>query len=229
MFEVVSVKLTDSLGGVMAPNVVRTVHYRRFRYSPTKVTCDQPLMSFLEEAFSLQPWQISGPPWLETEKFELSAIMPQGTAKDVARLMLRRMLIERFGLRYHQARKENLIYALVVAKNGHKLKEISESGGFTTGAEPGRWSATAAPIDQLVRHLNGISDHPVIDETGLKGRYKFDMAWTPDYVDLPDGRGRRDRGMLDVLESQLGVKLERRSMPMDYLIIDHIEKRPTPN
>jgi uncharacterized protein (TIGR03435 family) len=77
-------------------------------------------MAFLEEAFPLQEWQISGPSWLTDEKFELAAIMPEGTTKDVARLMLRRMLIERFGLRYHQVRKESPIYALVVPKNGSR-------------------------------------------------------------------------------------------------------------
>jgi uncharacterized protein (TIGR03435 family) len=84
-------------------------------------------------------------------------------------------------------------------------------------------------MDFLVRRLNLISDHPVIDETGLKGRYKFDMTWASDYVDLPNGRGRRDRGMLDIIESELGLKLERRSMLIDYLIVDHIEKMPSPN
>jgi uncharacterized protein (TIGR03435 family) len=84
-------------------------------------------------------------------------------------------------------------------------------------------------MDFLVSRLNLISDHPVIDETGLKGRYRLDMNWTPDFRELPDGRGRRDRGMLDVLESQLGLKLERRSMPMDFLVINHIENMPSPN
>jgi uncharacterized protein (TIGR03435 family) len=178
---------------------------------------------------SQQEWQISGPSWLTDEKFELAATMPEGTTKDVARLMLRRMLIERFGLRYHQVRKGSPTYALVVAKNGHKLEEILEPGGFFTSGELGKWSASAAPMDLLIRQLNNVSDRPVIDETGLKSRYAFELTWTPDFRELPNGRGRRDRGMLDVVESQLGLKLERRSMAMDYLIIDHMEKMPSPN
>ncbi|MCU1233580.1 MAG: hypothetical protein JWP63_1547, partial [Candidatus Solibacter sp.] len=183
----------------------------------------------IEEAFSIKPWQVSGPNWLETEKFELAAVTPPGTDTATARLMLQRMLAGRFGLKVHRESKQSPVYALVVAKNGPKLKEVVNAESSLSESTAGRYSGTAISIARLVDRLSAISDHPVIDATGLPGRYKVDLAWTPDYEDLGDGRGKRDRGMLSVLQQEFGLKLERRSMAFEFLVIDHIEKTPTPN
>jgi uncharacterized protein (TIGR03435 family) len=81
------------------------------------------LRNLLVSAYNVKGFQISGPPWLDTERFEITATMPPETTKEQFRLMLQNLLIERFKMVIHRETKELPMYSLVVAKNGPKLKE----------------------------------------------------------------------------------------------------------
>jgi uncharacterized protein (TIGR03435 family) len=74
-------------------------------------------------AYKLQPGQISGPDWIATQRFDIVAKMPDGATKDQSNLMLQSLLEERFKMKLHRETKENPVLALVVAKDGPKLKE----------------------------------------------------------------------------------------------------------
>src|ERR1041385_1046360 len=172
-FEVVSVK-RSGLDKSFNPGK----SYRPFRYSPGKVTCNLPLESILREAYAVKRWQIIGPGWIDHEYFELTATMPWRTTLDTARLMLRTVLADRLGLKLHLEQRQTPVYTLTVGKDGPKLAEVERQKTFVSESEPGHWSIQAISAQGLVERLNWITDHPVIDQTGLRAFYKIDLKWT---------------------------------------------------
>src|ERR1700722_3983486 len=82
-----------------------------------------PLKNLLVNAFGVKTYQISGPAWIDTERFDIVAKVPQGATKDDVKLMLQNLLAERFKLTLHREKKDLPMYALVVAKRGPTMKE----------------------------------------------------------------------------------------------------------
>ncbi len=229
-FDVVSVKPSGSDRVYLPAGGTVISHSSSFRYSSGRLSCNQALVRFIMEAYSVaKVWQISGPDWLNYEKYEFAATMPAETTKETARLMLRTMLADRFGLTLHREQRVMPVFALVVGSSGPRLHEVPNPGTYDGGEGPGHFTATAMPLQRLADHLTLIADRPVVDMTGIKGTYKIELKWTPDFADEQDARGRRDIGMLSVIEAQLGLKLQPRKMPFEILVIDHVEKKPTPN
>jgi uncharacterized protein (TIGR03435 family) len=83
------------------------------------------LRNLVMQAYNLRPYQLTGPQWLDSSRFEVTVKIPEGTTREQFRLMLQSMLEERFKLTFHNESKEMPIYELVVAKNGPKLKEAA--------------------------------------------------------------------------------------------------------
>jgi uncharacterized protein (TIGR03435 family) len=83
------------------------------------------LKNLLMTAYDVKNYQISGPAWLDTERFDLTATMPPDTTKEQFRIMLQNLLIERFKMTVHKDSKELPMYSLVVNKGGPKLKETA--------------------------------------------------------------------------------------------------------
>jgi len=81
------------------------------------------MADLLRTAYEVKPFQISGPDWINNERFDITARMPEGSTKEQAPKMLQTLLAERFQLKVHRENRENNVYALVVAKGGPKLKE----------------------------------------------------------------------------------------------------------
>lgn len=91
---------------------------------PTRVTYENfSLSNLVTEAYDIKRYQISGPSWLDSERFDVKAKVPEGATKEQYRLMLQNLLAERFKLTLHHDKKEMPMYELVVAKNGPKMKE----------------------------------------------------------------------------------------------------------
>ncbi len=84
------------------------------------------LKDLIQTAWDVKGYQITGPNWLESQRFDIVAKVPEGATKEQSRLMLQNLLRERFKLNLHHSTKEQPIYALLVAKNGPKLKESVE-------------------------------------------------------------------------------------------------------
>jgi uncharacterized protein (TIGR03435 family) len=79
--------------------------------------------SLLISAYGVKSYQVSGPAWIDTERYDIVAKVPQGAGKDDVKLMLQNLLADRFKLTLHREKKDLPMYALVAAKNGPKLKE----------------------------------------------------------------------------------------------------------
>jgi uncharacterized protein (TIGR03435 family) len=97
-----------------------------------------PLKAILMNAYDVRPYQINGPGWLDTERFDIVAKVPSGATKEQVRMMLQNLLRDRFGLKLHHETKDSQIYELVVDKNGPKFKP-------TTMAETGSAPASDGP------------------------------------------------------------------------------------
>src|SRR6266446_4406926 len=81
------------------------------------------LKNILMRAYEVKGYQISGPGWLDSERFDIVAKVPQGATKEQFLLMIQNLLAERFKLTLHREKKELPMFALLVGKNGPKLKE----------------------------------------------------------------------------------------------------------
>ena len=228
-FDVVSVKHVGSAVAIRTGPGAMPQVTAPFRYVPGKVTCRLPLHEIIREAWHLEEWQVRGPEWLELENYELAATMPESTSRENARLMLRTMLAERFGLQFHREPQEIPVYALVVGKGGLKLQEIPKpelySYRFGPGAATGTtrfYAEPAMPIAPFAAMLRSPAGRPVLDQTGLAGFYKIDVEWNR------DPQERNFSGVLATLP-KLGLKLEPQKKIYDVLIVDKASKEPTAN
>jgi uncharacterized protein (TIGR03435 family) len=152
---------------------------------------------------------------------------------DEVRLMLQSLLADRFKLKAHRESKEMPVYALQVAKNGGKLKAAAAEGQCsvqTKLAGDGRNNEetfSACPVERLADRLgNLMHDRPVLDQTGLTGKYDFRLLLTPEY------RSRNQSNPADVSPvaavGELGLKLAPQKALIEILVVDHMEK-PTGN
>jgi len=205
-----------------------------------------PLKGVLMEAFKVKMDQIEGPSWMDTDCFEISAKIPQGVAADQLPAMLQALLAERFKLVAHKEDRPRSGYALVVDKGGPKVKENDPKSNFMgKDAKPGLTLYGAAgygrlkgvmTMAKLVSNLSRQGYGPVEDATGLIGNYEVDLTWTPDKPAAPDAATTPvgdmpapETSLFTALRESLGLKLERRSVQVQYLVVDRIERTPTEN
>jgi uncharacterized protein (TIGR03435 family) len=133
--------------------------------------------------------------------------------------MLLSLLTERFELAAHRETRQISGYAMVIGKNGSKLKPVvNPQPGFLILA--GHAEGTSVSMPDLADRLSRASfqlDRPVVDFTGLTGRYDLTLDWAP------------TDPIFSALEEQLGLKLEARKMPLEVLIVDHATKTSRPD
>ncbi len=201
--------------------------------------------------------QIIGPSWLDTDCFVVNAKIPEGATKDQLPEMFQALLVERFKLASHKETRLRSGYALVVDKNGPKLKESdpnslsarAHAGQVTFGAGPGAGRLKGAmTMASLARHLSSRLDAPVQDLTGLNGTYEIDLSWVPDLTlekigpygqnyaathassaDAGAGLPTDTGNIFTSIRDSLGLKLESRKLQVEVVVIDHIERVPTAN
>ncbi len=111
---------------------------------PGRFTCSNCNLSMLiSTAYDINYIQISGPSWMDSQRFDVVAKVPQGATKAQFRVMMQNLLIERFKLAVHHDTKDMLIYELSVTKNGPKLKDSAGPADQLDG--PGRGPAPPPP------------------------------------------------------------------------------------
>ncbi len=190
------------------------------------------LKSLIEEAYNVKDYQIAGPDWLGSLRFDVTATMPVGTPRDRMRLMLQQLLVERFKLAIHRETKDLPKYALVVSKNGPKMKAASP-GGTDMRSGFGHVEASNISMSGLAEKLSSLLSRPVFDETGLTGGFNFTLDFTPETPEqTPNDKietAANGPSIFTAVQEQLGLKLESRKGPLEVLVLDHIEKVPTEN
>ena len=180
------------------------------------------LADLIRTAYRVKAFQVSGPDWMATQRFDILAKMPEGATKEQVPDMLQALLAERFKLAIHRETRSMPVYALVAGRNGPRLQPAD-------GAEEPRTKPVACKSPSTGWSMQDLADcldlylYPtlVVDRTGLRGLYKITLDFSP-----PNGRG----GLLgdgpdafSAVESQLGLKLEDRKEPVEVIVIDRLE------
>jgi uncharacterized protein (TIGR03435 family) len=186
------------------------------------------LTSCVRWAYGVQASQVSGPAWLDTERFDVVAKGAGPASEDQLRLMLQALLADRFKLTLHRDSKVMSSYELTVAKSGPKLQKSAGEGksGHSGNGLKATFEKTSMP--ELAEHLSAIVRAPVADRTGLNERFEFAMDFSGFFVpgatldDLP-------AFVNGAIQAQLGLKLELRKAPVEILVIDHAERVPSEN
>ena len=185
------------------------------------------LKNLILNAYHLNEYQLyGGPMWADSARFNIDAKLPAGARQDRIPLMMQSMLADRFKLEFHRETRILREYALVIARGGPRLGKPSEGDhkGVATSQNTNQITGWGMPISKLVEMLIGAVGAPVIDRTGLSGRYDFDLKFAsfeaPGDDTLPS--------IFAVLQEQLGLKLEAIKGPVEVLVIDRAEK-PTEN
>ena len=144
--------------------------------------------------------------------------------------MLQTLLAERFKLAIHHEIKDMPVYALVVGRNGPMLKESApdaectgQIGPRTPEARTYVYKLNGCPIDNLVDHLtNLVRDRPVVDKTGLAGKYDISLEATPNF--MLSTRSEPDDVSIFTAIKTLGLKLVAQRAPVDIIVVDQMEK-----
>lgn len=173
---------------------------------------------------------LAAPDWLATERFDISAKFPLSTPDPDVLLILQRLLGERFSLALHRETRQISGYALLPGKNGPKLRPAASPRPFANfRAQSGHAEGTSVSMPDLADRLSRTSfqlDRPVVDFTGLTGRYDLTLDWSPIDKQTENAAGP---SIFAAIEEQLGLRLEARKMPLEVLIVDHADRVPAAN
>jgi uncharacterized protein (TIGR03435 family) len=209
-------------------NSPRTSEFRAFNVT---------LRALLEVAYGIPETQmLSGPAWAATGKFDLEAksdaefngqlaALSVEQGMEVKRQMLQALLADRFKLRADAQKREMPIFALVIAKGGPKLITTNVSEAALSGGR-GRISIKGGDdaLAILAFELSWRLGRPVIDQTGLKGRYELTLNWTEEVEPSPASNASGGPSLFTAIQEQLGLKLEASKGSVPILVIDHAEK-----
>jgi uncharacterized protein (TIGR03435 family) len=227
-FEVASVRVSAGAAGSRRDSI---------QFDPGSLTMrNVTLKDAIRWAYGVMGYQVSGPDWLDSRRYDIAAKTPAPAAGEQIREMLQTLLAERFKLALHRETKELPAYTLSVSKNGPKFQESQTEGETAVRPDKRSMSLTVqrAPVSQLVEILSNVLHSPVIDLTGLKGRYDITVNATKYAADLTPkapGDAPMDLAALIItgLQEEFGLKLEPRKVSLDLLIIEHAEQTPAQN
>jgi uncharacterized protein (TIGR03435 family) len=222
------------------------------------------LTDLILRAYGIKRYQLNKPTWFDSQFYDIAARVPEGATAEQFATMIQRLLEERFKLALHKDRKELSLYDLTVGKGGPKLVEAVEPTAPQPDAKPqkapvspfdedgypiippnakyrmairgGRTTMRLERItmEEFAQQVTDMVGRPVIDTTGLKGKYDITLH----YIQDPPGRNggpppaaTPDAGptVSGALQSQLGLRLEPRKGIIEILVVDHAEKIPTEN
>jgi len=198
------------------------------------------LSELLSLGYGINSKQIIGAPaWVDTDKFDIAAqYNPKGEPNESQfRSMVRKLLAERFKLSLHRDKRELLVYALSKAGSGPKLTKSAADPKqlpHLSSQDLGKLKISNGTMQDLVNVMQfGVLDRPVLDQTGIEGRYDFMLNWTPDdsqYPDLgrkiphPTAGGHAPPPLSAAIQEQIGLKLDLIRAPVEAFVIDHVEK-----
>ncbi|HEY2470383.1 MAG TPA: TIGR03435 family protein [Terracidiphilus sp.] len=208
-------------------------------------TFNTSLADLISYAYGCHPKQLIGAPdWVNTEKYDITAQtdgeVPAG--RQQLKVLWQNLIAQRFKLAFHHDKKELSVYVLRVAKTGPKLtKSEGDPNGLPTQGfrQFGALKVQNATMGEFANQIlqNTVLDRPVVDQTGLAGRWDFALNWTPDDsqfaslgAKMPPSSDAADAppNLFTAIQEQIGLKLESGRALTDVLVIDNVE-RPTDN
>jgi uncharacterized protein (TIGR03435 family) len=225
------------------------------------------ILDLIRLGWSIQTDKIvGGPPWIDSDRFDILAKAPAGTSSADLRLMLQNVLVDRFSLKVHNDTKPMPAFALIVARDKKPhLKEADGSGdtgckGENSAAGEGTGRLMTSGPDGVVTTLSilpgglvqyncrnmtmtafaaemrgfvgaSIGPNAVADETGLKGKWNFELKFSFNLNGpmMMNGAAAERIPFADALEKELGLRLDKRQVPMPVIVVDSVDEKPSPN
>jgi uncharacterized protein (TIGR03435 family) len=206
------------------------------------ITTNLTVHDLINLAYWLHAKQLTGgPAWTESEKFDMAGKpdAPGQPNVDQMKMMIQKLLTDRFQLKFHFEKRELPAYAIRIAKTGAKIAKSQDDPkgipGWNFGRTPSGqvFSFRNSPMSQFAAVLQNSMDRPVVDQSGLSERYDFTVTFTPDpaqavllggppapAADNPDAAP----DLFTAFQQQLGLKLEPTKAPVDVMVIDKVEK-----
>jgi len=197
-------------------------------------------------AYGIQEKQlVDAPAWLGTEKYDIDGVPDIEGTPNLRQMqeMFRKLLADRFNLKVHMERRDLAVYALALGKGGPK---IAKSQGDPDGLPHENLrptpqlvtlKVTNASMSDFMGEMQMILDKPMVNQTGLTGRFDFTLQWAPDesqlsaigmHISPPEGSPNAQPELFTAIQEQLGLKLDAVKAPADVLVIDKVE-RPSAN
>jgi uncharacterized protein (TIGR03435 family) len=193
-------------------------------------------------AYNVQMKQIvNGPDWMDKDRYDIGGVpdVEGAPSVDQLRLMVRKLLADRFALKFHQEKREMPAFVLSVEKTGQKLTASDSKNslpnigmrGMPNGLKLVLSNATVRDFTSFLQMM--VLDRPVVDQTGIAGRYDLTVMFTPDEsqfnghpprVWTPTDGVELAPDLYDAIQQQLGLKLTQEKAPVDVVAIDHVEK-----
>jgi uncharacterized protein (TIGR03435 family) len=197
------------------------------------------MVDLIRMAYGVDPDQVAGgPSWLEWDRFDIVARVPETATRESIKPMLRKLLADRFNMVVREETRSFPGLALVRGVGQPRLKESSGAGPSGCGQEV-RGQAGATPLIELNCHAMSLGSlasqlarimgsQPIVDATGLAGTWDFVLGWP---MESAGGRlsMQNPAGITEAVEKQLGLTLETRSVPMPTLTVVSANRVPTPN
>jgi len=192
---------------------------------------NQSLESMLRFAYGVQHSQVvSAREWMKSERWDVTGVPDAPGKPNLPQFqsMMRKLLAERFGLTLHREQRAMSVFALTLAKGGPKLANSTgdpnagpgSGGSALNGIELHHYTNTS--MSALALMLMIYTDRPIVDQTGLHGRYDFQLQWTRD--EAAATAPNAPPGLFTAMQEQLGLKLEAAKAPADVLVIDKVER-----
>jgi len=232
-FDVATIKPNNSGGqGLQGLNV----NGRNFS------TKNSSLVDIITFAYGVHPKQLAGlPDWASTYRFDIAAVpdVDGDPNVDQLRVMVRKLIVERFGLKYHHEKKELSAFVLTVGKGGSKLTPTQLTGSLPgLGFGKGKGGITLNVINGTMGDFTSfmqiiLLDRPVVDQTNLAGKFDFNVTFTPDdsmfngHNPVPKSNNDDVEAaptLFDALLQTTGLKLTAEKTQVDTMVIDHAEK-----
>jgi uncharacterized protein (TIGR03435 family) len=231
-FDVVSVKSSQAFmpgvplkEGMRKPSVVT---------SPGTVTMmNTNFAGCVAWAYNLQPYQVSGPAKIAQERYDIVAKAGAPVPVEQLRLMMQKLLADRFKLTFHRETREMPVYVLTVVKGGPKFQPSASPGEADFGKGDRNKMTVSASHMTMAKFAEILQDPlrtPVIDNTGLDGQYDFSL-------DLFSYVGSDDKGrptepseaeipgiIMSAVQRQLGLHLESKKTPTEFIVLEGAEK-----
>jgi len=222
-----------------------------------KCSCS-PLAAVVARAYNINFTDLRGPDWAfwTLNCYDITAKVPIGTSKEQFQLMLQNLLGDRFQLVAHHETQILPAYALSLGKAGPKFRahpttppsdasspDPRNSGSLPTGGQRGsllwvgtnlRLTANDSDMKSVARLLMQVVQAPVVDETGLDGRYDFVLNFAaPEFMTGGQSNSKKNEEelpqILTALQEELGLKLTMKKVPRELLVVDRANKVPTEN
>jgi uncharacterized protein (TIGR03435 family) len=229
-FEVATIKSTGE-------DLVGAAYGMQGRVFSTRNTSLTYLLAYSSD---MQQNQIIGAPtWADTDKFDIKAEpdTPGQPNHQQLNSMVQKLLADRFKLTFHREKKELPAYVLVLEGTTPKIAKSDDnspaSPGFS-GHGFGTIVVTNSTMTAFVHMLQVlVLDRPVVDRTGLTGKYNFTLTWTPDDSQYfrtgmkpvqPGATADAPPNLFTAISQQMGMKLRSARVSVDVLVIDHVEK-----